>query len=179
MISDVSSTNQELLRKYKREMNLRKKCHNELVRLKGPTPELLRLVAMAAVGSVRSSRYHLDLTTPRPSSVCVPGNIRVFCRVRPVSQEEGDSADARTLLSFDSDDDAVLYLSNKGKVMTFELDKVFPPQASQEEVSGTRTRTWFCSPGSEFTPHLCVCSLIGPSGVPGGPGFGHFLHRRL
>ncbi|XP_037835794.1 kinesin-like protein KIFC3 isoform X3 [Kryptolebias marmoratus] len=96
VINDVSSTNQELLRKYKREMNLRKKCHNELVRLKG--------------------------------------NIRVFCRVRPVSQEEQDSADARTALSFDSDDDAILYLSNKGKIMTFELDKVFPPQATQEEV---------------------------------------------
>uniref|UniRef100_A0A3Q2E4C1 Kinesin-like protein n=1 Tax=Cyprinodon variegatus TaxID=28743 RepID=A0A3Q2E4C1_CYPVA len=96
VISDVSSTNQELLRKYKREMNLRKKCHNELVRLKG--------------------------------------NIRVFCRVRPVSQEEQDSADNRTMLSFDSDDDAILYLSSKGKIMTFELDKVFPPQASQEEV---------------------------------------------
>ncbi|XP_014909860.1 kinesin-like protein KIFC3 isoform X4 [Poecilia latipinna] len=96
VISDVSSTNQDLLRKYKREMNLRKKCHNELVRLKG--------------------------------------NIRVFCRVRPVSQEELDSADAGTALSFDSDDDAVLYLSSRGKVMTFELDKVFPPQASQEEV---------------------------------------------
>ena len=35
VISEVSSANQELLRKYKREMNLRKKCHNELVRLKG------------------------------------------------------------------------------------------------------------------------------------------------
>ncbi|XP_008400300.1 kinesin-like protein KIFC3 isoform X3 [Poecilia reticulata] len=96
VIGDVSSTNQDLLRKYKREMNLRKKCHNELVRLKG--------------------------------------NIRVFCRVRPVSQEELDSAEAGTALSFDSDDDAVLYLSSRGKVMTFELDKVFPPQASQEEV---------------------------------------------
>ncbi|XP_030574706.1 kinesin-like protein KIFC3 isoform X2 [Archocentrus centrarchus] len=96
VISEVSSTNQELLRKYKREMNLRKKCHNELVRLKG--------------------------------------NIRVFCRVRPVSQEEQDSADAKTMLSFDSDDDAILYLSNKGKIMTFELDKVFPPHATQEEV---------------------------------------------
>ncbi|XP_065808686.1 kinesin-like protein KIFC3 isoform X4 [Labrus bergylta] len=96
VISEVSSTNQELLRKYKREMNLRKKCHNELVRLKG--------------------------------------NIRVFCRVRPVSQEEQDSADSKTMLSFDSEDDAILYLSNKGKTMTFELDKVFSPQATQEEV---------------------------------------------
>ncbi|XP_070761460.1 kinesin-like protein KIFC3 [Enoplosus armatus] len=96
VISEVSTTNQELLRKYKREMNLRKKCHNELVRLKG--------------------------------------NIRVFCRVRPVSQEEQDSADTKIMLSFDSDDDAILYLSNKGKIMTFELDKVFSPHATQEEV---------------------------------------------
>ena len=35
VINEVSAANQELLRKYKREMNLRKKCHNELVRLKG------------------------------------------------------------------------------------------------------------------------------------------------
>ncbi|XP_034038771.1 kinesin-like protein KIFC3 isoform X2 [Thalassophryne amazonica] len=96
VISEVSSTNQELLRKYKKEMNLRKKCHDELVRLRG--------------------------------------NIRVFCRVRPVSQEEQDAADSKAMLSFDSDDDAILYLSNKGKILTFELDKVFPPQATQEEV---------------------------------------------
>lgn len=66
----------------------------------------------------------------------------MFCRVRPVTQEEQDSADAKTMLSFDSDDDAVLYLTNKGKIMTFELDKVFSPQTSQEEVSGSnRTST--------------------------------------
>ncbi|KAK9542158.1 hypothetical protein VZT92_000044 [Zoarces viviparus] len=96
VISEVSSTNQELLCKYKREMNLRKKCHNELVRLKG--------------------------------------NIRVFCRVRPASPEVQDSADSKNMLSFDSEDDAVLYLSNKGKMMTFDLDRVFPPKATQEEV---------------------------------------------
>lgn len=31
----MHSTNRELLRKYRRELQLRKKCHNELVRLKG------------------------------------------------------------------------------------------------------------------------------------------------
>ncbi|KAM9765885.1 LOW QUALITY PROTEIN: kinesin-like protein KIFC3 [Menidia menidia] len=96
VISEVSSSNQELLRKYKREMNLRKKCHDELVRLRG--------------------------------------NIRVFCRVRPVGSEEQSPADTRALLSFDPEDDGVLYVCNRGKVMTFELDRVFPPQASQEEV---------------------------------------------
>ncbi|XP_073785774.1 kinesin-like protein KIFC3 isoform X39 [Danio rerio] len=96
VIGEVSSANQELLRKYKREMNLRKKCHNELVRLKG--------------------------------------NIRVLCRVRPVCAGEADAADTKNLVTFDPEDDAVLYLSNKGKLMTFELDKVFTTQATQEEV---------------------------------------------
>ncbi|KAL4630315.1 kinesin-like protein KIFC3 isoform X3 [Arapaima gigas] len=94
VIGEVSSANQELLRKYKREMNLRKKCHNELVRLKG--------------------------------------NIRVFCRVRPVGQGEQD--EGKNVVAFDANDDAVLQLYNKGKAMTFELDKVFPPEATQEEV---------------------------------------------
>ncbi|KAM6981137.1 kinesin-like protein KIFC3 [Aplochiton taeniatus] len=96
VVSEVSNANQELLRKYKREMNLRKKCHNELVRLKG--------------------------------------NIRVFCRVRPVCRGEQDCTDAKNMVSFDPEDDAVLYLSNKGKPMTFELDKVFSPHSTQEEV---------------------------------------------
>ncbi|XP_016117998.1 kinesin-like protein KIFC3, partial [Sinocyclocheilus grahami] len=96
VIGEVSSANQELLRKYKREMNLRKKCHNELVRLKG--------------------------------------NIRVLCRVRPICAGDTDAADTKNIVTFDPDDDAVLYLSNKGKLMTFELDKVFPTQATQEEV---------------------------------------------
>lgn len=105
----------------------------------------------------------------------------MFCRVRPVSQEELDLADAGTALSFDSDDDAVLYLSSRGKVMTFELDKVFPPQASQEEVRRLQNRaSWFllvlvARPG--VSP--VSCSLIGPPGVPGSTGSGHFLYRRL
>lgn len=37
-------------------------------------------------------------------------------------------------MTFDADDDAVLHLLHKGKQVSFELDKVFPPQASQEEV---------------------------------------------
>ena len=63
--------------------------------------------------------------------------------MRPVSHEEHVSTESRNMVSFDSDDDAVLYLSNKGKTMTFDLDKVFPPQATQEEVSLSRgTVVW-------------------------------------
>ncbi|XP_054696870.1 kinesin-like protein KIFC3 isoform X2 [Grus americana] len=95
-IEEVHSTNRELLRKYRRELQLRKKCHNELVRLKG--------------------------------------NIRVFGRVRPITKEDGEGPEAANAVTFDTDDDAVLHLLHKGKQVSFELDKVFPPQASQEEV---------------------------------------------
>lgn len=47
------------------------------------------------------------------------------------------AVDAKNMVTFDTDDDSILYLSNKGKLMTFELDKVFPPQATQEEVGHT------------------------------------------
>ncbi|XP_059569674.1 kinesin-like protein KIFC3 isoform X4 [Alligator mississippiensis] len=95
-IEEVNNTNRELLRKYRRELQLRKKCHNELVRLKG--------------------------------------NIRVFGRVRPVNKEDGEGPEAVNQVTFDPDDDAILHLMHKGKLVSFELDKVFPPHATQEDV---------------------------------------------
>ncbi|XP_074054832.1 kinesin-like protein KIFC3 isoform X2 [Macrotis lagotis] len=95
-IEEVNSTNRELLRKYRRELQLRKKCHNELVRLKG--------------------------------------NIRVIGRVRPITREDGDGPEATNAVTFDSDDDAVIHLLHKGKPVSFELDKVFPPHATQQDV---------------------------------------------
>ncbi|XP_039209597.1 kinesin-like protein KIFC3 isoform X3 [Crotalus tigris] len=95
-IEEVSSTNRELLRKYRKELQLRKKCHNELVRLKG--------------------------------------NIRVFGRVRTIQIEDGEGPEAVSAVTFDPDDDAILHLMHKGKLITFELDKVFRPEATQEDV---------------------------------------------
>nr|XP_004663566.1 kinesin-like protein KIFC3 isoform X4 [Jaculus jaculus] len=95
-IEEVNSNNQELLRKYRRELQLRKKCHNELVRLKG--------------------------------------NIRVIARVRPVTKEDGEGPEATNAVSFDPDDDSIIHLLHKGKPVSFELDKVFSPWASQQDV---------------------------------------------
>ncbi|XP_067408563.1 kinesin-like protein KIFC3 isoform X2 [Emydura macquarii macquarii] len=95
-IEEVNSTNRELLRKYRRELQLRKKCHNELVRLKG--------------------------------------NIRVFGRVRPITKEDGEGPEAANTVTFDPEDDAILHLMHKGKQVSFELDKVFSPQATQQDV---------------------------------------------
>ncbi|KAM5207880.1 kinesin-like protein KIFC3 isoform 2-T2 [Hipposideros larvatus] len=95
-IEEVNSNNQDLLRKYRRELQLRKKCHNELVRLKG--------------------------------------NIRVIARVRPITKEDGEGPEATNAVTFDPDDDSIIHLLHKGKSVSFELDKVFSPKASQQDV---------------------------------------------
>ncbi|KAM3919790.1 kinesin-like protein KIFC3 isoform 2-T2 [Leptodactylus fuscus] len=62
------------------------------------------------------------------------GNIRVFARVRPVTSGDGTGLGAKNVVTFDRDDDGILHITNKGKIQSFELDKVFPPSTTQEEV---------------------------------------------
>lgn len=62
------------------------------------------------------------------------GNIRVLCRVRPPIKEDGSGSQAAVVVQVDAVDDGVLYVHSKGAWKTFELDKVFGPQSSQEEV---------------------------------------------
>lgn len=81
--------------RYKKEIELRKKLHNELVELKG--------------------------------------NIRVFCRVRPVIKEDG--TDFEKAVTFAEDEDDKLFIKSKGSNKTFEMDRVFNPDASQKQVS--------------------------------------------
>uniref|UniRef100_A0A8C5QQY6 Kinesin-like protein n=1 Tax=Leptobrachium leishanense TaxID=445787 RepID=A0A8C5QQY6_9ANUR len=95
-VQSVREANDELLHKYRRELQLRKECHNQLVRLRG--------------------------------------NIRVLARVRPITPENGEGPGAQNIVTFDPDDDGVLHVAHKGKDLSFELDKVFPPRTTQEEV---------------------------------------------
>lgn len=95
-IEGIDDKNKELVAKYKKEMTLRKKLHNELVDLKG--------------------------------------NIRVYCRVRPVIKEDGGGKNAENVISFDEDDDALLNVFSKGATKLFEMDKVFRPESTQEQV---------------------------------------------
>ena len=60
-IEGIDDKNKELVTKYKKEMALRKKLHNELVELKG--------------------------------------NIRVYCRVRPVVKEDGGGRNAENVIT--------------------------------------------------------------------------------
>ncbi|KAM4722405.1 kinesin-like protein KIFC3 isoform 2-T2 [Rhinophrynus dorsalis] len=95
-VQNVRDINAELLQKYRKELQLRKECHNQLVRLRG--------------------------------------NIRVLARVRPITPEDGVGPGAQNIVTFDQDDDGVLHVTHKGKGVSFELDKVFTPSATQEEV---------------------------------------------
>ncbi|XP_074020898.1 carboxy-terminal kinesin 2-like [Numenius arquata] len=73
------------------------------------------------------------------------GNIRVFCRVRPVLPEEQEHQRGLELLQFPPEDNTVLVLSrpdeshlgreSRGDVRyNFSFDRVFPPAASQQEI---------------------------------------------
>lgn len=69
------------------------------------------------------------------TSVSLPsGNIRVLCRVKPVLKEDQHDECQAVAVTTDSHNESALSVLSKGKAKTFELDKVFHPQATQEEV---------------------------------------------
>ena len=59
----------------------------------------------------------------------------MFCRVRPVIKEDGLGQQAEHIVQLDKDDDGLLWISTKGRTQTFEVDKVFGEDSSQERVS--------------------------------------------
>lgn len=59
----------------------------------------------------------------------------MIARVRPVTKEDGEGPEATNAVTFDPDDDSIIHLLHKGKPVSFELDKVFSPWASQQDVS--------------------------------------------
>lgn len=95
-IRNIGDYNKDLVRRYHKEMQLRKKYHNELVELKG--------------------------------------NIRVFCRVRPKIKEDGGGMMGNIVVDYDRDDNGLIYVNNKGRSQTFEMDLVFTPESTQQQV---------------------------------------------
>jgi len=65
--------------------------------------------------------------------VYLKGNIRVYCRVRPVIREDGGGKNAENVISFD-EDDAILNVFSRGAAKLFEMDEVFRPESTQEQV---------------------------------------------
>lgn len=66
------------------------------------------------------------------------GNIRVFCRVRPRTQEDLAQPSSELVVSYDPDDDGVVRIFHKGQRQSFDMDKVFRENSSQVEVDVTK-----------------------------------------
>ena len=66
--------------------------------------------------------------------ICFSGNIRVFCRVRPLIKEDGGGQQAEYIVQLDQDDDGLLSVNSKGRTQVFEVDKVFGEDSSQQQV---------------------------------------------
>ena len=60
------------------------------------------------------------------------GNIRVYCRVRPMSETELSNGHENAC-SYPSEDE-VRIIDDKGKSKIFEFDRVFPPESTQSKV---------------------------------------------
>uniref|UniRef100_A0AAZ3SEA0 Kinesin-like protein n=1 Tax=Oncorhynchus tshawytscha TaxID=74940 RepID=A0AAZ3SEA0_ONCTS len=96
-MSEMSEANKDLLEKYRKEVALRRKYHEQLVELKG--------------------------------------NIRVLCRVKPVLKEDQHEEGQSVVVTTDPNNESALsVLKGQGRCHNFELDRVFHPQATQEEV---------------------------------------------
>lgn len=62
----------------------------------------------------------------------IPGNIRVFARVRPVIPFDAEQSN---VVELDDSDDTLLSITNNGRKQVFTMDKVFGPQHTQADVS--------------------------------------------
>ena len=58
----------------------------------------------------------------------------MLCRVKPVLKEDHHEEGQSVVVTTDPNNESSLNVLNKGKGRIFELDKVFQPQATQEEV---------------------------------------------
>jgi len=58
----------------------------------------------------------------------------VMCRVRPMITEDGDGEDSAAVVSFDTVDEGVICVENKGRQQVFECDRVFNVFSSQLDV---------------------------------------------
>uniref|UniRef100_A0A8C8RGR7 Kinesin family member C2 n=1 Tax=Pelusios castaneus TaxID=367368 RepID=A0A8C8RGR7_9SAUR len=89
-----------------------------------------------AAGSGRDGGGCVQRRVLLPVTWCLrpAGNIRVLCRIKPVMEADQQEGDVITAVSPEHGSDSSVVVHYKGQDRTFELDKVFLPEATQEEV---------------------------------------------
>ncbi|XP_053323503.1 kinesin-like protein KIFC3 isoform X2 [Spea bombifrons] len=96
-VTDVSAANRDLLEKYQREVQLRKRYHNQLVELKGNIRVLCRVRPQTACGEEEGSPVTMDANDDTKMSVLYKGTERTFeldkVFLPRATQEEGTSED--------------------------------------------------------------------------------------
>lgn len=117
----MSDANKDLLEKYRKEVALRRKYHEQLVELKGKSIKH-GIFCRKQNRSLHEALWHFS------------GNIRVLCRVKPVLKEDQHEDGQSVVVTTDPNNESSVTVLSKGKSRIFELDKVFHPQAKQEEV---------------------------------------------
>ncbi|CAL0322953.1 unnamed protein product [Lupinus luteus] len=95
--------------------------------------DLERRLAVAEYKVVEGEKLRKELHN---TILELKGNIRVFCRVRPLLSDEGCNTDGK-LISYPTSMEAAgrgIELNHNGQKHSFTFDKVFAPNASQEDV---------------------------------------------
>ncbi|XP_075776049.1 kinesin-like protein KIFC2 isoform X7 [Pelodiscus sinensis] len=72
-------------------------------------------------------KYHAQLLE-------LKGHIRVLCRMKPVTEADRREGEVSTAVSAEPGSHSAVTARYKGKERTFDLDRVFLPEATQEEV---------------------------------------------
>lgn len=69
--------------------------------------------------------------------------------MRPAIKEDGTGSQTDIVVTYDPDDDGIIYISNKGRIQTFDFDKVFSNESTQTQVmeifSAVVSSKWFQS----------------------------------
>ncbi|NWZ29775.1 KIFC1 protein, partial [Asarcornis scutulata] len=98
--------------------------------------EVSELRALAAVQEEHLHALEMERRRLHNQLQELKGNIRVFCRVRPLLAAEQEAQKGLEHLHFPPEDNKTLsHTGRRGEVRyDFSFDRVFPPGASQEDV---------------------------------------------
>jgi len=83
-------------------------------------------------------RYRVELQTRKRlhnELIELKGNIRVFVRIRPPQLRFGFPPTSNSVVTYDKDDDCVLYVTNsRHKLTRYEVDRIFDQNSTQQDL---------------------------------------------